>query len=307
MSASKWLKYDGNPILGKDYGTCFDATVLEENGVYRLYFSWRPKKSIAFVESKDGVHWSEPVIVLEPVETEAHWQDDLNRQVVVKKDGKYHMWYSSQKREGGKGMYTHSWIFYAKSDDGIKWERRLEPVLSGGTADWDHNGVMSAHVIWDQDAQIFKMWYSGLPSVILHHGEPNCIAYAESKDGINWNQFSSNPVLRPVAGSNWESHKVAGCWVLKKDSWYYIFYIGFRNEDMASIGVARSKNGISNWEKCPENPIVEPLDRNAWDGDACYKPSLAYDGKRWLLWYNGRKGHFEQIGMAVRNEESFGF
>ena len=65
-TAGGWVKYDKNPVLGGSLGTCFDVSVLRDNGTYRMWFSWRPKRSIAVVESKDGFTWSEPLIVLGP-------------------------------------------------------------------------------------------------------------------------------------------------------------------------------------------------------------------------------------------------
>ena len=72
-----WVKYPKNPVLGSKLGTCFDISVLKEGDNYRMWFSWRPKKSIALVESKDGVQWSKPVIVLGPNE-KTDWENDLN-------------------------------------------------------------------------------------------------------------------------------------------------------------------------------------------------------------------------------------
>ena len=61
-----WVKYDGNPVLGGDLGTVFDVSVLKEDDVFRMWISWRPESSVALVESDDGIHWSEPTIVLVP-------------------------------------------------------------------------------------------------------------------------------------------------------------------------------------------------------------------------------------------------
>src|SRR5271154_6974235 len=72
-----WVKHPRNPVLGGDLGTCFDISVLKEGDRYRMWFSWRPKKSIALVESKDGVRWSKPLIVLGPHE-KTDWEQDLN-------------------------------------------------------------------------------------------------------------------------------------------------------------------------------------------------------------------------------------
>src|SRR5262249_42451157 len=66
QTGTGWVKYEKNPVLGGALGTCFDITVVREAGTYRMWFSWRPKRSIALSESGDGLTWSEPVIALGP-------------------------------------------------------------------------------------------------------------------------------------------------------------------------------------------------------------------------------------------------
>ena len=85
-----------------------------------------------------------------------------------------------------------------------------------------------------------------------------------------------------------------------------MFYIGFHDEPTAQIGLARSRDGINDWQRHAENPIIFPGD-DTWDGDACYKPFAVLDKGRWILWYNGRRGHLEQIGLAFHEGEYLGF
>jgi predicted GH43/DUF377 family glycosyl hydrolase len=85
-----------------------------------------------------------------------------------------------------------------------------------------------------------------------------------------------------------------------------MFYIGFRDVHHAQIGVARSHDGVSHWQRLPANPIVRP-DPGQWDHDACYKPCAIFDGSKWLLWYNGRHGSLEQIGLAIHEGRDLGF
>jgi beta-xylosidase len=99
---------------------------------------------------------------------------------------------------------------------------------------------------------------------------------------------------------------VTACQVVRRGDWYYMFYIGFRDVDHAQIGVARSRDGVTGWERHPDNPIVRPTP-GGWDQDAVYKPSVLFDGQRWLMWYNGRRGGTEQIGLAVHVGEDLGF
>jgi predicted GH43/DUF377 family glycosyl hydrolase len=293
QTAAGWVKHPRNPVLGGTLGTCFDVSVLKEGATYRMWFSWRPRQSIALVESKDGVAWSRPVIVLAP-NKKTSWENDVNRPVVLKHGDGYRMWYTGQAR--GK-----SWIGCATSRDGKEWMRVSDtPVLSPDKP-WEKVAVMCPHVINDPKARLFRMWYSG-----GEQNEPNAIGYATSNDGVRWTKHKDNPVFKPDPKNAWEKDRVTGCQVLRQGGWYVMFYIGFRDERHAQIGIARSRDGISGWQRHRANPIIRP-GQGQWDRDAVYKPYALFDGRRWLLWYNGRKGGEEQIGLALHPGEDLGF
>jgi predicted GH43/DUF377 family glycosyl hydrolase len=292
-TAAGWEKYSQNPVLGGDLGTCFDISVLKGNDGYRMWFSWRPQASIALVESKDGFHWSTPLIVLAH-NPESGWENDVNRPVVIKHGGIYRMWYTGQAN-------GRSAIGYAISTNGVAWRRMSEcPVLSPDQP-WEKVAVMCPDVVWDEPAGIYKMWYSAGEQY-----EPNAIGYATSPDGKVWTKYGSNPVFQADRNIDWEKDRVTACQVARDGGWYLMFYIGFRDVDHAQIGVARSKNGIDNWQRLAANPIISP-GPGQWDADACYKPFAIFDGKKWLLWYNGRRSHWEQIGVAVHEGHNLGF
>jgi predicted GH43/DUF377 family glycosyl hydrolase len=292
-AAGGWVKYAKNPVLGGSLGTCFDVSVLREGGKYRMWFSWRPKRSIALVESKDGLAWGTPAVVLGPRKASG-WEEDVNRPVVIRQGGKYRMWYTGQAR--GK-----SWIGYATSADGKTWQRAgASPVLSPEQP-WERVAVMCPHVLYDDKEKLYRLWYSGGEQY-----EPNAIGHATSKDGRKWTRHAQNPVFRPEPKNAWEKDRVTACQVVRQGPWYVMFYIGFRDRDHAQIGLARSKDGLTGWERHPANPIVRP-GRGRWDADAVYKPYAVFDGKRWLLWYNGRRGGVEQVGVALHGGASLGF
>jgi predicted GH43/DUF377 family glycosyl hydrolase len=293
-ATSAWEKYSGNPVMGGKYGTCFDVSVLKEANSYRMWVSWRPKQSVALAESKDGIHWSQPPQIVLGPRPETGWEDDINRPVVIKRNDGYHMWYTGQA-EG------RSQIGYATSPDGVNWRRMsAHPVVSPDQP-WEKVAVMCPDVIWDATAKIFRMWYSGGEQY-----EPDAIGYATSSDGMNWIKHPGNPIFKSDPGAQWEHYKVTACQIVEDEGWYLMFYIGFRDVDHAQIGLARSRDGIGNWLRNPGNPIVRP-DPGAWDHDACYKPYAIYDGTTWLLWYNGRHGSLEQIGVALHNGHDLGF
>lgn len=291
---ASWEKYDRNPILGGgDLGTVFDLSVLKEGNKYLMYNSWRPQKSIALSVSSDGKSWSHPEIVLGPEESTG-WEDDMNRPSIVKKDGIYHLWYTGQ----AKGQ---SWIGYATSKDGKEFVRQsTKPVLSPDLP-WEDVAVMCPHVIWDEKAKLYKMWYSGGEQY-----EPDAIGYATSKDGLNWEKYAKNPVFIADPAEEWESYKVTACQVIKREEDYLMFYIGFKNIDYAQIGIAKSKDGINNWVRYEENPIISPTP-GTWDASATYKPFAIQEKDHWKLWYNGRNEGLEQIGLAIYGASDLGF
>lgn len=292
-TAGGWTKFAGDPVLGGELGTCFDVSLLKEGGRFRMWFSWRPKKSIALTESIDGIHWSKPLVVLGP-NPASGWEDNMNRPVIVRRGDAYQMWFTGQ----AKG---HSQIGYATSPDGKTWRRGTgKPVLSP-EAPWEKVAVMCPHVIWDETGKLFRMWYSG-----GEQNEPNAIGYATSRDGVTWTKFASNPIFAADPKSPWEQHKVTACQVLRQGDWHVMFYIGFRTESFAQIGIARSRDGITGWERLAANPIIRPT-AGAWDTSACYKPYAILEGNRWLLWYNGRNGGVEQIGLATHEGADLGF
>ncbi len=283
QAVAGWTKHPASPVLGGDLGTCFDITVRREAEHYQMCFSWRPQKSLAVTDSADGVHWSAPRIVLGPADT--GWEDDLNRPDLVRRDDGYHLWYTGQAR-------GHSQIGYATSADGVTWSRRREPVLSPDQP-WERVAVMCPSVLWDAQAGLWRMWYSGGEQY-----EPDALGYATSPDGIRWTKHPTNPIFRPDPAIAWEQHKVTAAQVVKHGGEYLMFYIGFRDVHHAQIGLARSRDGITDWRRHPANPLIRP-GAGTWDADACYKPHAIWDGHRWLLWYNGRREHVEQIGLAL--------
>ena len=72
--------------------------------------------------SDDGIHWCEPIVTLGADESTG-WEDDINRNCVLKIDGIYKMWYTGQAR-------GYSYIGYAESADGVNWRKsRINPIF----------------------------------------------------------------------------------------------------------------------------------------------------------------------------------
>ena len=130
--ANGFRKCHDNPVLGPGIGACFDVSVLFDQGRYRMWFSWRPHKAIAYVESSDGVAWSgRPKILIKPRSRLGalffgRGPRHVSRPCVVFHDGRYHLWYCEHADRIS--------IAYAVSGDGLAWKRHKVPVLAPGAA-----------------------------------------------------------------------------------------------------------------------------------------------------------------------------
>ena len=290
--AGPWVKYGDKPVLGSPrLGTCFDVNVITNGPApYTMYFSWRNRKSIALVRSDDALTWTQTPEYCLHENPASGWEDIVTRSCTVKKDGVWHMWYTGQcRKENHRGR-----IGYARSTDGVHFERvRKDPVLVA-TEDYEQPTVMCPSVLWDEKRQLWRMWYSAGGTY-----EPDRNCYAESKDGLNWEK--KGVVLTRGPRESWYRDRVAGCEVHPlPDGRFAMFFIGYPDVDTAHIGCAISPDGIRDWKVIDQSPLVVP-DPGTWDSCACYKPSVVRDEKnnRWLLWYNGRSGVPEYVGCAM--------
>ena len=286
-----WIKFEGNPVFGnQELGTCFDVDVHRIGEKFRMYFSWRPRKAIAMVEGTDGIHWGEPRIVLEP-RPESGWEDRLNRSCCLWRGGLCHLWYTGQSNGSSR-------IGHTVSKDGIRFENREPLPVMIPELPWEKESVMNPFVLFNEEREVYQMWYAGGETY-----EPNAIGYAESSDAVHWRKCPFNPIF--VKGdAPCERDRIGACHIERlPDGEFLMYYIGYEDINTARICVAKSPDGITRWRRCPENPIVDIGEPGSWDQYACYKPSVYRDpgsGVR-MLWYNGRNGHNEFIGL-VRNE-----
>ncbi len=287
------------PIMPKGFRTLQDAFVRKENGVYQMWFSWSDARLIAYCESPDGLNWDYPLVVL-PALTGSVWEGhEVSRPCVVRRNGVYQMWYTG-KMYATEFSQASSCIGYAESTDGKNWTRRAEPVLRPQEA-WEGRGVTYSHVIWNEDEQIYQMWYSA-----GEIREPDAIGYATSTDGIHWRKFGQNPILTHRDGRYFEVSKVNGSFIIRQDGWYYMFYMGVDGDGITCVGLARSQNGVTDWVRHPSNPIYAATD-GTWDWLGVRAPSVMIDGDTIKMWYTGLDRGVRTLGMIEHPGASLAF
>lgn len=289
-----WIKYPRPVIGGKNTGSYFDPYVCCEDGKFILYVSDRSNGSIVRMESVDGISWREVVTILNG-RTKNDWDAVVNRGCVRKIGDQWFLWYTGQAN--GKSA-----IGVAISNDGTNYKRyEHNPILEPEFA-YEGCAVMNPSVLYDNETGLFQMWYcSG------EQCEPDVICFASSMDGFLWEKLSANPVFRP-SNEVYDKEKVGGCDVFRYSTGKYgMFYIGYQNIDNACICYAQSNNGITDWTRSENNPIVSPT-KGGWDAHAVYKPAFFYDEEKQkgYLWYNGRKNFKEYIGLATKDYNKAG-
>lgn len=288
------------PVLPKGLRVCQDAFLLKEKGVYRMWFSWTDARLIAYSESPDGLQWEYPTVVL-PACTGSPWEGhEVCRPCVVRQGERYHMWYTG-KMYPTEFSAAASCIGYAVSEDGLTWQRREAPVLRPDAA-WEGRGVTYAHVQWDEEAGLFKMWYSA-----GEIREADAIGYAVSRDGIHWRKFGQNPILTHRDGRYFEVAKVEGCCVLRQaDGYYYMFYMGVDGDGITGVGLARSRDGVTGWERHPSNPIYAGTD-GGWDWLGVRGPCVLAEEGQLRMWYTGLDRGVRTLGVLTHPGEALAF
>ena len=188
-------------------------------------------------------------------------------------------------------------IGYATSTDKLHWDIHPDPVMTAELP-WEKTSLFCPHVIWDEEQQLYRMWYSGGEQL-----ECDAIGYATSPDGIHWTKCGLNPIFTRDPNNFWDSLKVEACYVVPHDGWYYMFYLGISAERWAAIGLARSKDGVTGWERHPDNPIIAGSE-GYFDWLCVCKPTVLKTEDGFTMWYNGTSFAFddgeilEEMGMA---------
>lgn len=128
---------------------------------YRMWYaagSYRLPHLIGYAESKDGLNWRRisdlPVLKSSPGN---QWERIAVSKPSVVREGEYfHMIYC------GFEHLTNSRLCYARSKDGINWQRHPNnPIITGGKQSWwDSDYTGSASIICEDDGT-WRLFYTG--------------------------------------------------------------------------------------------------------------------------------------------------
>ncbi|MFZ5917678.1 MAG: hypothetical protein ACOYZ7_12135 [Chloroflexota bacterium] len=217
------------------------------------------------------------------------WDNAVVSEAKVIFDGQvYHLWYAARQRLQTPSGTTRSpmLVGHAVSTDGLSWTRQPdESILSPGPAGSpEANFVYPPYVLLD--GQQFRMWYSA------HDFEEWSINYATSTDGVAWERFAGNPLMRAAHDGRWDENFISEPSVLWNGTHFEMWYNG--GSDRTStlrVGYAWSEDGLV-WHKWqPDEWLLDVGPLGAWDDFSVARVHVLYDGERYQMFYEGHDGN----------------
>lgn len=174
--------------------------------------------------------------------------EDVATSFVVFNGSYYNMWYTSYSDTGS----NVSGIGFAYSPNGVGWTRYPSPVLLRSAEGWDSGRVFEPDVIWNGSK--YLMYYSATNATSIS----SSIGLATSADGVHWQKYSGNPILKPgpiAYDQSWVKYAS----VIFDGTSYKMWYSGRSSSTTGLyprvIGFANSSDGI-HWEKYSGNPVL---------------------------------------------------
>jgi len=214
---------------------------------------------------------------------------DVLNPSVVRLNGKLFNYYS-----GYDGKVWRTGI--ATSSDGIVWRKfDSNPVLQPDGKSWDVSYIAAngAAIVWKGKILYF---YQGRDK----SGRTQ-IGLATSSDGFKFTNYPK-PVFATGASHTWDSQAVGDPYVIAKDGYLYLYYLGQDEIATQRLGVARSSDGVT-WQRSPANPILDVGAYGAFDENGLGEPSVAYAPPYFYMLYTGRSNaEIRNLGYAVSTD-----
>ncbi len=255
------------------------CVIMDDEGVIRMYY-----------EGNDGTDYEVGLATYKAWMVKPNTPDDkilgtsedydsthlFDPCVIKTSSGNYEMFYGSYQNSN-----TSYYVALATSTSPTgTWSKSgNNPMIGmGPSTKWDDSGVGAPCVIWEQG--LYRMWYAG------NDGDEWQIGYASTTDYTSaWTKYGSNPVLSGSSGE-WDEAGVIDPWVLRIGNTYHMWYVGWSDGGVRSIGHATSSDGLS-WTKDGANPVMTPDIEEPWESLHILNPCVIWENGRYVMYYSG--------------------
>jgi len=182
----------------------------------------------------------------------------------------------------------------------------LEPPAAGS---WDDGGRLVTAVI--KVGGVYHMFFRGWGAADEWFPAQAQIGHATSSDGIAWESDPANPVLVPGTEGEWDDASLEGAAVIHDGSGFRMWYAAvtpvepilppLSDYTWHGVGYATSPDG-STWTKHPENPIVAPGMRLAFEGRPAVPQTVILENGLYRMWFTDPIVSVAGVGYAVSED-----
>jgi len=242
-----------------------DPYILVDNDTYYMYAT-SFKDGFKVWSSKDLVNWKDEGLCY--YDSKVGYKDFWAPEV-IKKDGKYYMFFTSRNKELDRLMLS-----VAISDSPLG---RFNDVSDKHVFDFGYAAI-DATVYKDDDGRYY-MYYSRDCSENVVDGIHASQIYVVELDQSLLKTIGEPKMILTPSGS-WEAPKDGWAWnegpyMLKYDNKYYLSYsTNFYASKEYSVCYAVSDQPMGEFVKAKENPILKYTDKMSGPGHNCYFESL---------------------------------
>lgn len=209
---------NGEPGAFDAYHALDPASVIFKDEIFVYYSAIGPgPDSVGMARSRDGVTFTKHGKIM-----------DGRAPDLIVKDGRLYMTYQVKREKKGSDSANAAGyeLFLAVSDDGIRFERVVpEPILRPDPGKWD-NQCISTGRLFTQGNYHYLLYGSSFQL----EDQPDYFGLARSKDLVNWERHSGNPIFGCGAKGTPDGGAIWFPALLEEPDRYVLLYEGSRGK-----------------------------------------------------------------------------
>ena len=264
-----WTFDPGNPLMSDGSGRLLEPSILYDADRNQFDLWYSDGQSVRRAVSSDGRTWN--LSGSYQSLTSLFGVPFCYGVEIVKIGSTYYMYGSCQSSD-----YNSYYVALATSADGNTWTKHpSSPALTPrGSGSWENTYIMYPKVV--QHNGVYYLYYQG-------DGSPAEIGLATSTDGVHWEEFEGNPVIR-IQDAGASAAGVAPSGLENVNGMFYMLMNTADNALHASTNLMTSSDGIS-WSYYPGNPVLTTGAPGTWNGGWIGNGTLRHVHGKYWYWF----------------------